>query len=77
MKDPIEKIVLKRALNSEWNFKDKEIPNTVQELLEEKEAHDIVFIIDNQRIPAHKDILSLRSSYFAKMFSSIILKFFH
>jgi len=71
VKNFIEKVVFKRAMDSgQQNTKEKEILKEVQKILEEKTTHDVVFIVNNQRIPAHKHILSLRSSYFSNMFSS-------
>ena len=76
VKDPIEKIRTRRTLEFIQDTGSTATLKAVQKILEKKKTHDIVFIIGNERIPAHKEVLSLRSSYFANMFSSIIRDFF-
>ena len=76
VKDPIEDIVLKRAIGFEQDDKDTETLIEVQKMLEEKKEHDVTFIVQLKQIPAHKEILALRSSYFANMFSSIMLNYY-
>jgi len=68
--DLVGEISLERALDSEQENKNSESLKEVQKLLEEKKDHDVIFIFQEKQIPAHKDILSLRSSYFSNMFSS-------
>jgi len=47
----------------------KELKN-VKNLLEGRKNTDIDFIVQDKKIPAHKDVLSARSSFFSNMFSS-------
>jgi len=66
----IREIILGRALGFEQDYQDQETLKAAQRLLDEKKEHDIVFVVQNKQIPAHKDVLSTRSSYFSNMFSS-------
>ena len=68
----IKEMVMKRALGFEEENKELEVLQEVKKLLDENQDHDIIFKVQNKEIPAHKNILSLRSSYFSKMFSSKI-----
>ena len=55
---------------------DTESLKAAQNLLEEKGDHDVIFIVQDKQFPAHKEILSIRSSYFSNMFSSKYWDFF-
>jgi len=72
----LKEIVLKRALGSEEENKDFEALQGVQELLDENKDPDILFKVQDKVIPAHKNILSLRCSFFSNMFSSKIFEVF-
>ena len=66
----INKVIERRGFDLEELKKDQESLQEAQKLLEENKKRDIIFRVGGQRILAHKNILSLRSSYFANMFSS-------
>lgn len=54
------------------NAKEKEALGAVQELLDAKIDYDVIFRVRDQQFQAHKEILRIRSSYFANVFSSKI-----
>jgi len=60
----------KRALSFDQNLQNEESLKTVQKLLAENKDHDIIFRVQDKQIPAHRDVLSIRSSYFSNMFAS-------
>lgn len=74
--DPIEGDQFSKELNfdgdvDEINF-DYTSPNVNinKKLYQEKLHSDVIFLVENKQLPAHKSVLSAASSYFAKMFSS-------
>jgi len=63
-------------LSSEENNKDLETLEQVQRLHEGNKAHDILFKVQDKKFPAHKNILSLRSSFFSNTCSSSLNEYF-
>jgi len=61
---------LKKAFLFHQDEQDEKSLEEARKLLKEKKDHDIIFRVQDQQIPAHRDVLSIRSSYFSKMFSS-------
>ncbi len=76
MNNFIKELAMKRALASEEDKKNLEGLQEVQKLLDGNKDYDIIFKMQDKEIPAHKNILSLRSSYFSNMFMSKIFEGF-
>jgi len=66
----LNKLIMGRVLGTDQDDQDLKILKKVKKLLQEKKNYDILFVLREKQIPAHKEILSTRSSYFSKMFSS-------
>ena len=62
----------RKAFGFEEDKGELETLGEVQKLLAENKVPDILFKVQGKHILAHKNILSLRSSYFSNMFSSEI-----
>ncbi len=66
----VKEIIEKRAFGFENANRDLEAIKEVEKMLEENKEPDIIFNVQGKHIPAHKEILMIRSSYFSNMFSS-------
>lgn len=67
----IENVGLSLEFSQSENDEDVQTLSKVQKLLEQKkEDESVTFVIQGRKVPARKDVLSIRSSYFLKMFSS-------
>jgi len=66
----LKEILERRTFGLEDQIKDSEALQKAQNMLEENKESDILFKVQGKQIQAHKNILSLRSSFFSNMFSS-------
>jgi len=64
---------IKNPFESE-KIEKKQTKENVQRLLADKNTADIVFKVEDQEFPAHKNILSFRSPYFKNAFSSNMIE---
>ncbi len=72
MNNFIKEVVVERTLAFEEENKEAEALQTVKKILKESKDYDIIFKIQEKEISAHKNVLSLRSSFFSNMFTSKI-----
>ena len=70
MNNFIQEVLVERTLAFEEENKEAEALQTVKKILKENKDYDIIFKIQEKEIPAHKNVLSLRSSFFSNMFTS-------
>lgn len=66
----IKEVMKRTSFDLKEQARNLETLQGAQKLLQENKENDIIFKVQEEEIPAHKDILSLRSSYFSNMFSS-------
>jgi len=66
----INELITERVYGIYQDNEDLKTLNEAKKLLEKKRSPDIQFIVQGKQFSAHKDVLSIRSSYFANMFSS-------
>jgi len=60
-------------LGPKENVWETETLEVVKKYLDEKHEPDVTFKVKNMEFPAHKHVLTTRSLYFSKMFSSKII----
>jgi len=73
----IKQVIWRRDFGFEEDNRDLEALFHVRRLLDENGKPDVVFKAQGIKMDVHKNILSFRSSFFEKMFSSKnLLKFF-
>jgi len=66
----VKEALEKRIFGPEEQSRDQDTLQRAKEMLEENKDYDVMFNVQGKQIPAHRDILSLRSSFFSNMFSS-------
>lgn len=69
MENFIKQVIWRRDFGFEEDSEDLETLREVQKLLSANKEPDTLFKVQGVKIAVHKSILSLRSSFFAKMFS--------
>ena len=68
--DLMKEVLERSTLCFEEENRDLKAIRKVEKMLEESKDFDVILKVQNKEFPAHKNILSFRSSYFSKMFSS-------